>query len=153
MGDNGGSVDWWGYEREVQNGWQFSYKTLMYQTIKPKQLSLVFDRAQFQKSHYHKKKVTELCATATSSHGNVIQTRVRLAPPPLTYKIIIDPSLQKTKHFLPWIQTYDDAAMANTNKNKMNKNVSKLFAVIRFTPNRMVRNNRPCDVLNPVLKT
>ena len=35
----------------------------------------------------------------------------------------------------------------------INRNVSKLLAVIRLTPNRMVLNRRPWEVLNPVLKT
>lgn len=53
----------------------------------------------------------------------------------------------------PFIQTYDAAATANTSKNKMNPKVSLLFAVTRFTPNSIVLNNFPCDVLKPVLNT
>lgn len=35
----------------------------------------------------------------------------------------------------------------------MNPNVSRLFAVTRLTPNKMVLKSLPCDVENPVRKT
>lgn len=53
----------------------------------------------------------------------------------------------------PLFQTYDAAATANINKNKMKPKVSLLFAVTRLTPNNIVLNNFPCDVLKPVLMT
>ena len=53
----------------------------------------------------------------------------------------------------PLIQTYVAAVTANMSKNSIKPNVSKLFAVTRFTPNRIVLNNFPCDVENPVRNT
>ena len=43
--------------------------------------------------------------------------------------------------------------MANTRRNRINRNVSKLFAVTRLTPKRIVLSNRPCEVLKPVRNT
>jgi hypothetical protein len=54
------------------------------------------------------------------------------------------------KFFLPSIHTYDAAITAKTSKNKINKNVSKLFAVTRLTLYKIVFNNFPCAVLKPV---
>ena len=51
------------------------------------------------------------------------------------------------------IQTYAAAATANTKRKSIKPNVSKLLAVTRLTPNKIVLNSFPCDVLNPVLKT
>lgn len=53
----------------------------------------------------------------------------------------------------PFIQTYAAAMIANIRRNNINANVSRLFAVTRFTPNRIVLRSFPCDVLNDVLKT
>ena len=54
---------------------------------------------------------------------------------------------------LPLIQTYAAAAIAKIRRKSINPKVSRLFAVTRFTPNNIVRNNFPWDVENPVLKT
>lgn len=43
--------------------------------------------------------------------------------------------------------------MAKIKRNKIKQNVSKLFAVTRFTPNKIVLSKRPCDVLKPFLST
>ena len=55
--------------------------------------------------------------------------------------------------FVPSIQTYEDAAIANTNRNRMNKNVSRLFAVTLLTLYIIVLKSFPWDVLKPVLST
>ena len=43
--------------------------------------------------------------------------------------------------------------MAKTSRNKMNMKVSKLFAVTLFTPNNIVLNNFPWEVLKLFLST
>ena len=45
---------------------------------------------------------------------------------------------------LPLIQTYAAALIANTSKNRMKRNVSRLLAVTRFTPNKIVLRSFPC---------
>ena len=47
---------------------------------------------------------------------------------------------------LPLIQTYAAAETANTNKNKMKRKVSRLLAVTRFTPNKIVLSSFPCQL-------
>jgi len=43
--------------------------------------------------------------------------------------------------------------MAKMRRKRMKKKLSRLFAVTRFTPNRIVFSNFPCDVLNPLRST
>lgn len=51
---------------------------------------------------------------------------------------------------LPSTHTYPAAITAKTSKNRINRNVSRLFAVTRLTLYKIVFNNFPCDVLKPV---
>mmetsp|Transcript_17425 Transcript_17425/g.30412 ORF Transcript_17425/g.30412 Transcript_17425/m.30412 type:complete len:222 (+) Transcript_17425:481-1146(+) len=50
----------------------------------------------------------------------------------------------------PTLNTYAPAINANTNNTMMNIIASLEFAVIRSVPNKIVRNNLPCDVSKPV---
>ena len=46
---------------------------------------------------------------------------------------------------LPLIQTYAAAETAKISKNRIKRNVSRLLAVTRLTPNKIVLSSFPCQ--------
>lgn len=84
--------------------------------------------------------------SSIGSSGGMTDVKIKVHSKKSLYRFLLGSSQ-------PLVHTYQAAAMANTNRNIINPNVSLLFAVTRLTPNKIVLKSFPWEVLKPVRKT